>query len=250
MSRFLTALLPFLLLVACKQPEELSHRVVSTRPHDAECFTQGLEFMGARLFESCGGHGVSNIREVNPQTGEVLRKRPMAPHVFAEGITILNNELWVLTWKEHTAYVFEPDTFRPIRQHTYEGEGWGLTHNGSELIMSNGSSTLRFLDPKTFATIRTVTVSDGSREIDQLNELEHVNGAIFANIYLKDRIARIDPQSGKVTGWLDLAGLRKQLPRPNKAEALNGIAHDPATGHFLITGKLWPKMFEMEIPAK
>jgi glutamine cyclotransferase len=202
------------------------------------------------LFESGGGYGVSTIREVNPLTGEVIRKRPMARHVFAEGVTILNGELFVLTWKENIAYVFEPDTFRPIRQHTYEGEGWGLTHNGSELIMSNGSGTLRFLEPKTFTVTRTLTVTDGSREIDQLNELEHVDGAIFANIYQQDRIARIDARTGSVTGWLDLSDLRKKLPRPHNAEVLNGIARDPATGRYLVTGKLWPKMYEIEITTK
>lgn len=251
MHRLLTVLLPLcLLLASCKRVEELSYRVVSTRSHDSQCYTQGLEFLGPRLFESGGGYGVSTIREVNPLTGEVIRKRPMARHVFAEGVTILNGELFVLTWKENIAYVFEPDTFRPIRQHTYEGEGWGLTHNGSELIMSNGSGTLRFLDPKTFTVTRTLTVTDGSREIDQLNELEHVDGAIFANIYQQDRIARIDARTGSVTGWLDLSDLRKKLPRPHNAEVLNGIARDPATGRYLVTGKLWPKMYEIEITTK
>jgi glutamine cyclotransferase len=251
MPRLLTCLLPLiLLLTGCKRAEELSYRVVSTRPHDAQCYTQGLEFLGGRLFESGGGYGVSTIREVDPQSGEVIRKRPMARHAFAEGITILNHELFVLTWKENTAYVFEPDTFRPIRQYTYEGEGWGLSHNGTELIMSNGSSTLQFRDPKTFNTIRTLTVTEGSREIDQLNELEYVDGVIFANIYQQDRIARIDAGTGKVTGWLDLSALRKQLPRPHNAEVLNGMARDPATGRFLVTGKLWPKMFEIDIAGK
>ena len=251
MIRFLLTLLPlFLALASCKRAEELSHHVNSSFPHDAQCYTQGLEISGGRLFESAGGYGESTIREVNPQTGEVVRKRPLAQHVFAEGITLLNNELFVLTWKENTAYVLEPDTFRPIRQHTYEGEGWGLTNNGSELIMSNGSSKLRFLDPKTFDIKRTVTVTDGSIEIDMLNELEYLNGSVFANIYTVDRIARIDAGTGKITGWLDLSALRRQLPRPHKAEVLNGIAHDPATGRFLVTGKLWPRMFDIEIFPK
>jgi len=244
-------LLPLILaLASCKRTEELSHRVISSVPHDAQCYTQGLEISGGRLFESGGGYGESTIREVNPRTGEVIRKRPLARHVFAEGITLLHNELFVLTWKENTAYVLEPDTFRPIRQHTYEGEGWGLTNNGGELIMSNGSSKLRFLDPKTFDIKRTMTVTDGSGEIDMLNELEYVNGSVFANIYTVDRIARIDADTGKITGWLDLSALRKQLPRPHNAEVLNGIAHDPATGRFLVTGKLWPRMFEIEIFPK
>ena len=249
MTRIPSLLLIFILsLPSCsREGGELSHSVVSTRSHDTQCYTQGLEFLGARLFESGGGYGVSTIREVDPRTGDVLRRRPLARHVFAEGISILNNELFVLTWKEHTVYVFDPDTFRPIRQHTYEGEGWGLTNNGTELIMSNGSNTIRFVDPKSFSTIRTLTVMDGSRPVEQINELEYVDGRIFANIYQSDRVARIDAATGKVTGWLDLSDLRNKLPRPNNAEVLNGIARDPATGRFLVTGKLWPRMFEVEI---
>jgi glutaminyl-peptide cyclotransferase len=242
-------LLPVLILVSCRKPETLGFRVTSTIPHDPQCYTQGLEFAGKRLFESGGGYGVSTIREVDPTNGRVLRRRPMARHVFAEGITILGNELFVLTWKEHTAYVLDPDTFRPIRQHRYEGEGWGLTHNGTELIMSDGSSTLRFLDPKTFATLRTITVKDGTREINQLNELEFIDGVIFANIYTRDHMARIDSKTGQVTGWLDLSPLRRQLPPPHQAEVLNGIARVPSTDRLLVTGKLWPRLFEIEVTA-
>lgn len=236
-----------LFLVSCGKPEPLGLRVVSTVAHDPECYTQGLEFDGGRLFESSGLYGTSTIREVDPKSGEVLRRRRLAPHVFGEGITLLNGELFVLTWKENTAYVLEPDTFRPIRQHRYEGEGWGLTHNGAELIMSNGSGTLAFRDPKTFEVKRTVTVKDGSRAVEMLNELEHVDGMIFANIYLSDRVARIDPKSGKVTGWLDLSSLRRVLPTPHRAEALNGIARHPVSGRLWVTGKLWPRMFEIEV---
>lgn len=242
-------ILPFLavVLTACGKPAELGYKIVSTRAHDPECYTQGLEFSGKRLFESGGGYGLSTVREVNPANGEVIRKRPMARNVFAEGITLLNNEIWILTWKENTAYVFEPDTFKFLRSHTYQGEGWGLTHDGGQLIMSDGTSKLRFIDPKDFSVKKTLTVMDGKRPVEQLNELEYVNGEIFANIYTTDRIARISADDGRVTGWLDLSALRKQLPRPNRAEVLNGIAHDPATGNLLIAGKLWPKMFEIRI---
>jgi glutaminyl-peptide cyclotransferase len=242
-------ILPLLavILAACGKPVELGYKIVSTRPHDPECYTQGLEFSGKRLFESGGGYGLSTVREVNPANGEVIRKRPMARNVFAEGITLLNNELWILTWKENTAYVFEPDTFKFLRNHTYQGEGWGLTHDGGQLIMSDGTSKLKFIDPKDFSIKKTLTVMDGKRPVEQLNELEYVNGEIFANIYTTDRIARISAADGRVTGWLDLSALRKQLPRPNRAEVLNGIAHDPATGNLLIAGKLWPKMFEIRI---
>jgi glutamine cyclotransferase len=246
MRLHLAALLA-LVLSACSKPENLSYRIVATKPHDPMCYTQGLEFWNGRLFESGGGYGVSTVREVNPANGEVLRRRPMAKHVFAEGITILNNELWVLSWKEKTAFVLEPDTFKFLRLHEYPGEGWGLTHDGTHLIMSDGSATLRFIDPKDFSEKKRLTVTDGKREVVMLNELEHVDGVIYANIYQSDRIARISADTGKVTGWLDLAALRKQLPQPHRAEELNGIARDPKTGRFLVTGKLWPKSFEIEI---
>jgi glutamine cyclotransferase len=246
----LLLLLPAIVLTACQKPAELGYKVVSIRPHDPESYTQGLEFSGKRLFESSGGYGTSTVREVNPATGEVLRKRPMAKNVFAEGITLLGNELWILTWKENTAYVFEPDTFKFLRSHTYQGEGWGLAHDGKQLIMSDGTSTLKFIDPKDFSVRKTLTVMDGKRPVEQLNELEFVNGEIFANIYMSDRIARISAADGRVTGWLDLSALRKQLPRPNRAEVLNGIAHDPATGNFLVGGKLWPRMFEIRIEGR
>lgn len=249
MKHFLLPLLA-VTLTACQKPAALGYKIVATRPHDPESYTQGLEFSGRRLFESGGGYGSSTVREVNPATGEVLRKRPMAKNIFAEGITLLNNELWILTWKENTAYVFEPDTFKFLRTHAYQGEGWGLTHDGTQLIMSDGSSKLKFIDPKDFSVKKTIEVKDGSQPVEQLNELEYVNGAIFANVYTTDRIARISPEDGRVTGWLDLSALRKQLPRPNRAEVLNGIAHDPATGRFLIAGKLWPTTFEIEITPK
>ncbi len=234
-------------LSACGKPATLGYKVAGTKPHDAESYTQGLEFSEGRLFESSGGYGSSTLREVDPANGAVLRKRPMAKHVFAEGITVFNNELFVLTWKEKTCYVLEPGTFKFLRTHDYQGEGWGLTHDGTQLIMSDGSNTLKFIDPKTFAVIKTLKVLDGGRPVERLNELEYVDGAIFANIYQEDRIARISAETGKVTGWLDLSALRKQLPKPNRAEALNGIARDPATGRFLIAGKLWPLSFEIEI---
>jgi glutamine cyclotransferase len=239
------------ILTACqKKPENLGYRIVSTRPHDPECYTQGLEFSGKRLFESSGGYGNSNVREVDPADGKVLRKRPMAKNLFAEGITILNNELWVLSWKENTVTVLDPDTFKFLRSYNYQGEGWGLTHDGKSLIMSDGTSKLKFIDPKDFSVQKTLEVKKSGRPVELLNELEVIDGEIFANIYTTGEIVRISPQDGRVTGTLDLSGLRNQLPRPNKADVLNGIARDPATGNLLVTGKLWPKMFEIQIEGR
>jgi len=238
-------------LTACrKSPDQLAYQVVSARAHEPGAYTQGLQLSDGRLFESTGQYGESTLRELDPTTGNVLRKRPLAKTVFGEGLTILGKEMFVLTWKEKTAYVFEPDTFKPIRTHTYPGEGWGLTNDGTQLIMSDGTSTLRFITPADFTTIRTLEVMEGKQPLKNLNELEWIDGQIFANIYLTERIARISPETGQVTGWLDLTGLRNQLPKPNRAEVLNGIAYDAKTGHLLITGKYWPQMFEIKVEKK
>ena len=159
-------------LSACgRKPETLGYKIVETRPHDPECYTQGLEFHGKRLFESGGGYGVSTVREVDPADGKVLRKRPMAKNIFAEGITILNNELWVLSWKENIVTVMEPDTFKFLRSFNYKGEGWGLTNDGKQLIMSNGSSTIQFIDPKDFSVKRTIEVKRSGNPVSMTEEV-------------------------------------------------------------------------------
>jgi len=247
-----TLAIALLSLSSCQEspPEQLGYQLISTRGHEPNAYTQGLQLTGGRLFESTGLYGESTLRELDPATGQVLRKRALAKTVFGEGLTVLNREMFVLTWKENTAYVFEPDTFKPIRTHTYSGEGWGITHDGSQLIMSDGTSTLRFINPKDFSTTKALQVLDGKQPLDMLNELEWIDGQIFANIYMTEKIARISPKTGQVTGWLDLTGLRNQLSKPNRAEVLNGIAHDPKTGHLLVTGKFWPQMFELRIHVK
>jgi glutaminyl-peptide cyclotransferase len=247
----LCLLLAGLLLASCDhQPAELGYQVVSTRPHDTTCYTQGLEFHGQKLFESGGMYESSTLRETDPTTGMPVRRRELANKIFAEGITIFRNELWMLTWKEKTVNVYEPDTFKFLRSYHYEGEGWGLTHDDQHLIMSDGSSTLKFIDPSNFQTVRTLKVQDGDRPIEMLNELEMVNGQIFANIYMTDRIARISPEKGNVTGWLDLSALRKSLPPTGNPDVLNGIALMPGSGNLLVTGKYWPQMFEIRLTEK
>lgn len=246
----LTFLLLALILPACsKSSKPLSYSVVSTLPHDPQCYTQGLEFIGDRLIESSGGYGHSSIRHVNPTTGEVITKRPLASNVFVEGLTYFNNEIWILTWQENTAYVFDPISFKFLREYKFSGEGWGLTHDNTHLIMSDGSNHLKFIDPSTFQVVKTISVTRNGSPVNLLNELEMVNGEIFANIYQSDEIVRINPTTGKVTGSLSLAALRNRLPSPNRAEALNGIALNPKNGNLLITGKLWPKMFEIQIQS-
>lgn len=239
-------------LASCQKsaPETLAYQIISTRPHDSDSYTQGLEFRDGRLFESAGQYGESTLREVDPATGKLLRKRPLAKTVFGEGLTILGKEMFVLTWKSNTAYVFDPETFKPLHTFTYKGEGWGLTHDGKQLIMSDGTSDLRFINPKDFSVVKTLPVKDGNTLVKDINELEMVDGQIFANIYLTDRIARISPETGQVTGWLDLRGLRNQLTPRGRAEVLNGIALDKSTGNLLVTGKYWPQMFEIQIRKK
>ncbi len=247
LKRLLVSCLAFLLASCDKAPEKIEYQLVATHPHDPECFTQGLEFYEKNLLESSGRYEKSNIRKVDPATGEVLHKRPLAAKIFAEGITVFNGELWVLTWKENVVHVLDPETFRFIRSHSFEGEGWGLTHDGSQLIMSDGSSSLKFMDPKDFSVRKTLEVTRNGRLLEKINELEMVNGEIFANVYPTSEVVRISPKTGKVTGWLDLSSLRNQLPRPNNAQELNGIAIDPATGHLWVTGKLWPSIFELKL---
>ena len=232
------------------QPDKLSYQIISARPHDGTAYTQGLQLTDGRLFESTGQYGESTVRELEPATGKILRKRPLAKTVFGEGLTIIGQEMWVLTWKEKTAYVLETDTFKPIRTHTYQGEGWGLTTDGKQLIMSDGSSDLKFINPKDFTVVKTLAVKDGKSSVKNLNELEWINGQIFANVYMTNKIARISPEDGQVTGWLDLAGLKNQLTPPNRAEVLNGIAYDKSSGNLLVTGKYWPQMFEIKIAKK
>lgn len=252
MGKFLSLAAFLISLTAChkSRPETLGYQIVSVRNHDPDAYTQGLQWTAGRLFESTGQYGQSTLRELEPTTGNTLRKRPLAKSVFGEGLTILNQELWLITWKENTAYVFEPDTFKPLRTHSYQGEGWGLTNDGEHLIMSDGSNTLKFINPGNFSILKTIDVQDGKSPVKNLNELEWIDGQIFANIYLTDKIARISPQDGQVTGWLDLAGLRNQLTQPNHAEVLNGIAFVKSSGHLLVTGKYWPQLFEIKIAGK
>lgn len=231
-------------------PDKLGYQIISTRPHDGDAYTEGLQLADGRLFESTGRYGESTVRELEPATGKILRKRPLAKTVFGEGLTVIGNEMWVLTWKENTVYVLERDTFKPIRTHSYRGEGWGLTSDGKQLIMSDGSDTLKFINPKDFSVVKTLEVKDGNSAVKNLNELEWIDGQIFANVFRTDKIARISPDDGQVTGWLDLGGLRNQLTGFNNAEVLNGIAHDKATGHLLVTGKNWPSLFEIKVSKK
>jgi glutamine cyclotransferase len=223
-----------------------AYRIVHTYPHDAEAFTQGLEFVDGFLYEGTGINGRSSIRKVKLDTGDVVQRRAVGREHFGEGITVWKSQLFELTWQSQVALVYERNSFQPLRTFSYIGEGWGLTHDATNLIMSDGTPALRFLDPETFRERRRITVTDGAVPVKYLNELEFVKGEIYANVWTTDFIARIDPASGRVTGWIDLRGLLPVREQVGDA-VLNGIAYDAAGDRLFITGKLWPRLFEIKL---
>jgi glutamine cyclotransferase len=225
------------------------YTVVRTYPHDRDAFTQGLQYLDGVLYEGTGLNGRSSIRKVKLETGEVLQRREVPQEYFGEGITIWRSELFQLTWQSGVAFVYDQRTFAPRRTFKYAGEGWGLTHDDSSLIMSDGSDSLRFIDPATFSERRRVKVTAAGLPVRNLNELEYVKGEIFANIWRTDYVARIEPKSGRVTGWINLTGLLS--PRESAStDVLNGIAYDAGGDRLFVTGKLWPKLFEIRLVAK
>ena len=225
------------------------YTVVHTYPHARAAFTQGLQVVDGVFYEGTGLNGRSSIRKVKIETGEVLQRREVPAAYFGEGITVRGNELFQLTWQTGIAFVYDRQTFTPRRQFRYTGEGWGLTQDRTSLIMSDGSEFLRYLDPATFTERRRVRVTAAGAPLKNLNELELVKGEIFANVWQTDYIARIDPASGKVNGYIDLRGLL--TPREREAtDVLNGIAYDEANDRLFITGKLWPRVFEIRVTRK
>lgn len=228
-----------------------SYRVVHAYPHDAQAFTQGLVYVDGALYESTGINGKSSLRKEDLATGRILQFHDVPSKYFAEGLTDWGDTLVQLTWETHIGFVYDRASFRLLRTFQFEGQGWGLTHDGKNLILSDGTATLRFLDPENFRQVRRITVKDQGNPVTQLNELEFIHGQIYANIWHADRIARISPVTGKVLGWIDLRGLLPQSERSSAEAVLNGIAYDSVHDRLLVTGKLWPKIFEIEIvPAK
>jgi glutaminyl-peptide cyclotransferase len=225
-------------------PQRLAVKVLSVRPHDAAAYTQGLLYHGGSLYESTGLYGSSTLREVYPQTGEIKRKATLPSQYFGEGLALAGDRLIQLTWQEQKAFLYRIADFAPAGELRYDGEGWGLCWDGHRLAMTDGSDRLTFRDAQTFAVLSEVRVTLGGRPVDRLNELECVEGAVYANVWQTDEILRIDPASGKVTAVIDASGLLTRDER-RRAEVLNGIAWDPARKTFLLTGKLWPKMFEV-----
>ena len=229
------------------------YQIVHTYPHDEAAFTQGLQYVDGVLYEGTGLNGRSSIRKVELESGKVLQKRDLPAEHFGEGITVWNNDLIELTWQSHIAFVYDRATFQPKKQYSYPGEGWGLTFDGTNLIMSDGSNQLRVLDPATFVEKRRINVTTAAGPLRELNELEYVKGEVFANIWQTDYVARIAPDSGKVSGYIDLRGLLSPAERAvaeSRGGVLNGIAYDAARDRLFITGKLWPKLFEVRIVRK
>ncbi len=225
-----------------------SYRIVHTYPHDSKAFTQGLVYVDGHLYESTGLNGRSSLRLVDLRSGQVLQSHKLPDEYFGEGLTDWGCTLIQLTWISHKALVYDRFSFRLIKTFTYEGEGWGLTHDARQLIMSDGTAYLRFLDPESFRVIRRLRVADEhGKPVENLNELEYLNGEIYANVWQTDQILRISPQSGKVLGRIGLAGIIEKGELRGNGAVLNGIAYDATGNRLFVTGKLWPKLFEIKV---
>ncbi len=224
-----------------------TYRIVNAYPHDPGAFTQGLLYHGGYLYESTGLQGRSTLRKVDLKTGRVLNIRNLPKKYFGEGITLHGKRLFQITWQSKTGFIYDPATFRRMGQFSYDTEGWGITSDGIHLIMSDGTSTLRFLEPRTFKVSRRIEVRDGGKSVSGLNELEYVRGEIYANIWNTGYIARISPETGKLRGWIDLRGLYGELGGKHEWDVLNGIAYDPEKDRLFVTGKFWPKLLEIKI---
>jgi glutamine cyclotransferase len=229
-----------------RAPAVAGFTVVAAYPHDPTAFTQGLAIEAGQLYEGTGQYGASTIRRVDLASGRPEKQRALGPRYFGEGIAILGGLLYQLTWQNGAAVVYDLETFEVERTMQYDGEGWGLTHDGRQLIMSDGSSTIRFRDPQTFAVTREIEVRADGVPLSMLNELEYVEGEIWANIWYDDRIARISPADGKVLGFIDLSTLYPRSARGSEA-VLNGIAYDAAAKRLFVTGKNWPQLYEIRV---
>lgn len=231
---------------AAPEPPVAAARVVRTYPHDPGAFTQGLFWLDGRLWESTGQIGASTIREVDLESGRVLRSTDIPPGLFGEGIVDWGDEIVSITWQDGVGFRWDRRTFRQTGTFRYDHEGWGLTRDDRHIVISDGTPILRFLDPSTMREVRRVTVTSAGRPVAQLNELEYVRGEIFANVWMTPRIARIDPASGRVTGWIDLEPIAREH-RAGVDAVLNGIAYDPVGDRLFVTGKNWPRLYEIDL---
>ena len=237
--------------VAQSRPPVYGFRIVNTYPHDPQAYTQGLVYRDGFLFESTGRRGSSFLRKVRLEDGESVQQVPVDSQYFAEGLAVWNDRLIQLTWESNIGFVYDLTSFNLKSTFRYSGEGWGLTDDGTRLIMSDGSDTLRFFDPITLEVQAQLQVTDGTVSVGDLNELEYVRGEIYANVWHTDRIARVSPESGRVVGWIDLTRLLSPVYQLDDSEAvLNGIAFDAENDRLFVTGKLWPRLFEIELERR
>lgn len=228
-------------------PLTFSYRVLHVYPHDSESSTQGMTFEDGVLYEGTGLWGESSLRRVELETGNALQTHSLSPEFFGEGIAIVEDRIIQLTWKSNVGFVYRKDDFKLVEQFYYPWEGWGLTYDGESLILSDGTETLHFLNPHTFEEIGRIEVLDNSSPVIMLNELEYIDGEVYANVWKTDLIARISPETGQVLGWIDLQGLLTEQDRSLPVDVLNGIAYDAETDRMFVTGKLWPKLFQIEL---
>ncbi|MBS0010453.1 MAG: glutaminyl-peptide cyclotransferase, partial [Bacteroidales bacterium] len=237
----------FVTVVSDIEPELYSYRLVNMYPHDITAYTQGLVYHEAYFYESTGGEGTSTLRKVEVETGEIVKRHNLESKFFGEGLAIFNRQLFQLTWRNKVGFVYDIHTFDEIRRVHYTTQGWGLTSNGEKLIMSDGTNKLYFLEPEYFTVLSSVEVYDDRSHVWQLNELEYINGEVWANIYMTDRIARIDPLTGKVLAYIDLTGILPARDRHPELAELNGIAWDSEGDRLFVTGKNWPRLFEIKL---
>ena len=232
-------------------PAVYSYLVVNTYLHDPNAFTQGLVFEDGIFYEGTGQYGASGIRKVAPATGEILAEKRLSEQYFGEGIAVFGDRLYQLTWKAGICFVYDKNTFALQTQFSYPTEGWGLTHDGEKLLMSDGTNIIYFRHPDTFEEMGRIEVTDIAGPVHYLNELEYIEGQLFANVWRTDRIARIDPKTGAVTGWIDLTGLLPAADRSqHRVDVLNGIAYDARANRLFVTGKWWPKVFEIRLDKR
>jgi glutamine cyclotransferase len=237
----------FIEIYSSVTPPMLGYKVVNTFPHSRDAFTQGLFFDNGYLYEGTGQESGSSLREVELTTGKVLRQVNLESTLFGEGITLLGDMIFQVTWENKVGFVYEKSTFRLLRKIYYPTQGWGLTTIGNRIVMSDGSNVLYYYEPEMFTVASRLEVYDNEGPVESLNELEYIDGEIWANIWMKDKIARIDPSSGQVLAYIELTGLLPEADRDPETDVLNGIAYDGASKRIFVTGKKWPKLFEIRV---
>jgi glutamine cyclotransferase len=242
-----TSVTRFMIILSDIAPKRYGYKIINTYPHDKTAFTQGLFYDNGVLYEGTGQETGSTLREVELTTGKVLRQLNLSPELFGEGITLYKDRIFQVTWTSKVGFIYDKSTFREINKIYYQTQGWGLTTMDDRIVMSDGTDILYFFEPDMFTVVSRLEVYDNEKKVDQLNELEYINGEIWANIWMTDLIARIDPKSGKVLGYIDLKGILNDRDTDTSVDVINGIAWDKAGGRIFVTGKNWPKLFEIRV---